>query len=115
MSTASAPFLAGSLFAGGSAGDTIVALASAPGASVLGIVRLSGPRAIAMADRLFLPAGGAPLRERSGRQIVSGSLRVDLAATLCQTPDSGGIRLYSCPCFACQKNIFVCIFNKIKS
>ena len=34
--------------------DTIAAIATAPGAAALGIVRLSGPDALEVADRIFL-------------------------------------------------------------
>ena len=44
--------------------DTIVALATPPGVGALGIIRLSGPRAIAIADDLF-----------SGKEL-SSSLRI---------------------------------------
>ncbi len=38
--------------------DTIVAIATPPGVGGVGIVRLSGPRAVAIADALFRPEGG---------------------------------------------------------
>ncbi len=40
--------------------DTIVAIATPPGVGGVGIVRLSGPRAVAIADALFRPGGGKP-------------------------------------------------------
>src|SRR3989338_7728228 len=40
-----------------SLGDTIAAIATPPGEGALGIVRLSGPGALAIADRLFRAAG----------------------------------------------------------
>jgi tRNA modification GTPase len=39
--------------------DTIVAISSAPGGAVRGIVRLSGPEALVIADRLCVAAGSA--------------------------------------------------------
>ncbi|HEY9541952.1 MAG TPA: tRNA uridine-5-carboxymethylaminomethyl(34) synthesis GTPase MnmE, partial [Luteimonas sp.] len=41
--------------------DTIVAIATAPGAGGVGIVRLSGPRSAAIAREI---CGGRPLRPR---------------------------------------------------
>lgn len=38
--------------------DTIVAIATPPGVGGVGIVRLSGPRAVAIGDALFRPEGG---------------------------------------------------------
>ena len=40
--------------------DTIVAIATPPGVGGVGIVRLSGPRAVDIADALFRPQGGKP-------------------------------------------------------
>ncbi len=50
--------------------DTIVAIASAPGVGAVGVVRLSGPQAYQIADRLFVPfRGAAPSRRPAGRVI----------------------------------------------
>lgn len=58
--------------------DTIVAISSPPGAGVRGIVRLSGPNAVAIGDDLFEAEmdGGIRLREASGNRHVSGSIRI---------------------------------------
>ncbi len=45
--------------------DTIVAISTPPGVSGIGIVRLTGPEALAIADRLFSPAD---LRKRPSQQ-----------------------------------------------
>lgn len=50
--------------------DTIVAIASAPGLGAVGVVRLSGPQAYEIADRLFVPfRGEAPSRRKAGSVI----------------------------------------------
>lgn len=54
------------------AGDTIVALATPPGVGALAIVRMSGPGAVAVADRLF--RGGAALAATPARQARVGHL-----------------------------------------
>ena len=54
--------------------DTIAAIATGAQLSAIGIVRLSGPEAIALADRLFTPLSGVPLREREDRRLVYGRL-----------------------------------------
>ncbi len=54
--------------------DTIAAIATGPAAGAIGIVRLSGPEAIAAAAALFRPAGGGDLRSRGDRQLVYGTL-----------------------------------------
>ena len=55
-------------------GDTIAAIATAPGAAAIGIVRVSGPAAYDVADRLFRPRHGkAPSRRPAGR-VVHGRI-----------------------------------------
>lgn len=50
--------------------DTIVAIASAPGAGAVGVVRLSGPGAYQVADKLFEPfRGGTPSSRPPGRVV----------------------------------------------
>ena len=53
--------------------DTICALATAPGGAI-GIVRISGAEAINIADRLFTPAGGAPLSDRASHTLTFGTV-----------------------------------------
>ena len=55
--------------------DTIAAVATGMSLSAIGIVRLSGERAIELADTLFLPASGKPMRESEERMLVYGELR----------------------------------------
>jgi len=42
--------------------DTITAIATPPGEGGIGIIRLSGPEAIAIISRIFVPAKPGPLR-----------------------------------------------------
>ena len=53
--------------------DTICAIATAPGGAI-GIIRVSGPSAIAITDSIFHPIGGAPFRERKPRTAVFGHI-----------------------------------------
>ena len=54
--------------------DTIAAVATGAQISAIGIVRLSGERAVELADALFRPRSGRPLRESAPRTLVYGSL-----------------------------------------
>lgn len=54
--------------------DTICAIATAPGSGAIGIVRLSGPSALAIADTLFKPAGSRPLTATAGGRAVFGRI-----------------------------------------
>jgi len=60
--------------------DTIVAISSPPGVSPRGIVRLSGPRAMELADTVF-EGPERPLRDQTtGWQRSSGRVRIDRTA-----------------------------------
>ncbi|MBR0161086.1 MAG: tRNA uridine-5-carboxymethylaminomethyl(34) synthesis GTPase MnmE [Oscillospiraceae bacterium] len=54
--------------------DTIAAIATGNQIAAIGIVRMSGDQAIAIADRLFSPFVGKPLREQPDRKLVYGKL-----------------------------------------
>lgn len=54
--------------------DTIAAIATGSVLAAIGIIRLSGPEAIAVVDRVFVPMGGKPMAERADRQLVYGRL-----------------------------------------
>ena len=45
--------------------DTIVAPATPPGEGGIAVIRISGPEALVLADRLFRPFGGGPLPSRT--------------------------------------------------
>lgn len=55
--------------------DTISAIATAPGAAGVGIVRLSGAAAIEIADKIFCAANGKRLEQISGGQIIFGHVK----------------------------------------
>ena len=55
-------------------GDTIAAIATAPGAAAIGIVRVSGPAAYEVADRLFRARHGAPPSRRPAGRVVRGRI-----------------------------------------
>lgn len=57
--------------------DTIVAVSSPPGAAVRGIVRLSGPSAIEIAQSMFTAADGTPLSEASRNSRFEGRVRLE--------------------------------------
>ena len=54
--------------------DTIAALSTPPGAGAIGILRLSGPRAVEIAEQCFKPLGRKALREHKPRQLAYGGL-----------------------------------------
>ena len=55
--------------------DTIAAIATPLARSAFGIIRLSGPDALAILDKLFTPVGGRPISEARPRSMVYGTLR----------------------------------------
>ncbi len=62
--------------------DTIVAISSAAGRGLLGIVRLSGPRAIEIADSVAVPHAGPRLVDRPGSIRIPGAFQWDEGITL---------------------------------
>jgi tRNA U34 5-carboxymethylaminomethyl modifying GTPase MnmE/TrmE len=73
--------------------DTIAAVATGAQLSAVGILRLSGPEAIALADRLFEPMAGAPLAAREDRRLVYGRLRTRAGEVLDLDAYTGGFNL----------------------
>ena len=53
---------------------TIAAIATGPAAGPIGIIRVSGPQTLAIADKIFTPQGGGLLSERSSRLLTYGAL-----------------------------------------
>lgn len=53
-------------------GDTITAIATAPGEGAIGVVRIAGPDAFAVADAVFEPRGGSAPSDRDSHRIVVG-------------------------------------------
>ena len=62
--------------------DTIAAVATGSQVCAIGIVRLSGERAIELADALFRPLSGRPMAEAASRSLVYGQLRDRAGALL---------------------------------
>ncbi|MDR1737142.1 MAG: tRNA uridine-5-carboxymethylaminomethyl(34) synthesis GTPase MnmE [Oscillospiraceae bacterium] len=56
---------------------TIAALATPPVSGALGIIRISGPDAVALAQTVFFPSGGAPLDRRGSHRAVLGRISID--------------------------------------
>lgn len=56
-------------------GDLISAIATAPGESGIGIVRLSGEGAVTLAEKCFIPFGAKKLIDMKPRQAVYGEIR----------------------------------------
>lgn len=54
--------------------DTIAAIATGHQATAIGILRLSGPQAIAAVDQVFTPASGVPMAQQPDRMLVYGTL-----------------------------------------
>ena len=54
--------------------DTIAAISTGQVLAGIGVLRLSGPEAIAMVSRVFTPAHGAPMSDRPDRLLVYGTL-----------------------------------------
>ena len=54
--------------------DTIAAISTGPVLAGIGVLRLSGPDALAVAERVFTPAHGAPMSARPDRLLVYGTL-----------------------------------------
>lgn len=59
--------------------ETIVAMASPPGTGAVGIVRLSGPGALVMADQLIVLREGTAVAQVAGARRVRGALLLDEA------------------------------------
>ncbi len=55
--------------------DTIAAVATGAQISAIGIVRLSGPDCLAIADRLFFPDDGLSMSKQESKRLIYGALR----------------------------------------
>ena len=62
--------------------ETIVAISSAPGHGPVGIVRLSGPTAIAVAEQMFKATETGLLRDQPGSHRLSGEVAVETDVSL---------------------------------
>ena len=68
--------------------DTIAAVATGGQTAAIGILRLSGPDAIAVVDKVFRPLAGPPMAEREDRKLVYGRL----------VEEKSGVTLDHCLC-----------------
>lgn len=74
--------------------DTIVALATAPGAGAIAVLRLSGPQALHIANGLFMPAGKKNLMQQASHTVLLGTIEEDsmvydqVLATIFRGPNS---------------------------
>ncbi len=74
--------------------DTIVALATAPGAGAIAVLRLSGPQALHIANGLFMPTGKKNLMQQATHTVHLGTIEEDsmvydqVLATIFRGPNS---------------------------
>lgn len=75
--------------------DTIAAISTGQVLAAIGIVRVSGPDALAVTDRVFTPLRGVPMSQRPDRRLILGKLKapdgavLDIClATVSRGPDS---------------------------
>ena len=64
--------------------DTIAAISTGSQIAAIGVLRLSGPDALPIADAVFRPAGGRPLSAHPRRSMVYGTLLDDHGAPIDQ-------------------------------
>lgn len=62
--------------------DTIAAIATGNSVSAIGVIRMSGDDAIAIAERVFTPASGKPLSSYESMKLVLGTLKSAQGETL---------------------------------
>lgn len=62
--------------------DTIAAVSTGQVLAAIGIVRVSGPDALAVTDRVFTPLRGAPMSQRPDRRLILGKLKASDGAVL---------------------------------
>jgi len=55
--------------------DTIAAVATGSGRSAIGILRISGPDAVKVLERVFVPKGKTPLMDRAPGTLIFGQLK----------------------------------------
>ena len=73
--------------------DTIAAIATAPGPSAIGVVRLSGPDTCVVLDRVFRPKNGRPMSRQEPRRQQIGQA-VDQQQ--CNAGESKILKQYIC-------------------
>lgn len=102
--------------------DTIVAVATGPGGA-LAVIRMSGPDAIGICDRVFRPASGRPLGEAAGYTLHYGEIVEPAAANRpCPAPPTDdkseehpGSRLSGTEDHTILDDVIVSVFRSPKS
>lgn len=61
---------------------TIAAVATGPAAGAIGIIRISGPQTLAIADRIFEPKNGRKISEQPNRLLTYGALKARNGAVI---------------------------------
>ena len=61
---------------------TIAAVATGPAAGAIGIIRISGPQTLAIADRIFEPISGKKMSEQPNRLLTYGALKARSGAVI---------------------------------
>lgn len=69
-------------------GDTIAAISTPPGEGAVALIRISGPEAIAILEKVFEPHPPAPRRATLGRIVENGSVVDQVLATVFPAPAS---------------------------
>ena len=69
-------------------GDTIAAVSTPPGEGAVALVRISGPEAAAVLEKIFRPANPMPRRATAGRIVENGATVDRVLVTVFQAPAS---------------------------
>jgi len=77
--------------------DTIAAIATAPGVGAIGVVRVAGPAAFALAAAVFRPAGGHDVHTLPGGRVVFGRVVDTQAADAHDLVDEGLLLTFRAP------------------
>jgi len=77
--------------------DTIAAIATAPGVGAIGVVRVAGPAAFALAAAVFRPAGGHDVRALPGGRVVFGQVMDASAVDTTGFVDEGLLLTFRAP------------------
>ena len=55
--------------------DTIAAIATAPGEGGIGIIRISGPKSLEVAEEIFFSMSGKKISEYPARTLIFGNIK----------------------------------------
>ena len=91
-------------------GDTIAAVSTPRGKGGVALLRVSGEDAVMIAERVFLPRNGKPLREAEARHALYGSI-LDAEG---QTVDDGIATVFRAPAsFTGEDTVEICCHGGI--